>query len=78
VIGEGANHDARGGRAPLLQHSYGKKKALADLDALYLLASLRAGLLHDEAALQRLSQATNDTAVREMLFRKPEEFRLAR
>jgi len=23
VIGEGANHDARGGRAPLLQHSCG-------------------------------------------------------
>ena len=23
VTGEGANHDARGGRAPLLQHSYG-------------------------------------------------------
>jgi len=23
VTGEGANHDTRGGRAPLLQHSYG-------------------------------------------------------
>jgi hypothetical protein len=23
VTGEGASHDARGGRAPLLQHSYG-------------------------------------------------------
>jgi dienelactone hydrolase len=44
----------------------------------YLLASLRAGLLRDEAALRQLSVATNDTAVREVLFRKPEAFRTAR
>ena len=42
----------------------------------YLLASLRAGLLHDEAALRQLSLATNDTAVREVRFHKPAELGL--
>lgn len=43
----------------------------------YLLASLRTGLLHDEASFQQLSAATNDPAVREVTFRKAEEFRKA-
>jgi len=44
----------------------------------YLLASLRAGLLGDEVALQQLSAATNDVAVRQVAFRRPEAFRPAR
>ena len=40
----------------------------------YLLACLRAGLLGDAAALGELRAATNDTAVREVTFRKPEGF----
>ena len=40
----------------------------------YLLASLRAGLLWEELALRRLSAATNDAAVHEVMFRKPEAF----
>jgi len=44
----------------------------------YLLASLRVGLLHDQGALRQLSAVANDTAVREGLFRKPEEFQSAR
>jgi hypothetical protein len=44
----------------------------------YLLASLRAGLLRDEAALRQLAAATNDPAVREVTFRKPEKFQSAR
>jgi dienelactone hydrolase len=42
----------------------------------YLLASLRAALLGDQAALRQLTAATNDPAVREVVFRKPGEFRL--
>ena len=41
----------------------------------YLLASLRTGLLRDAASFQQLSAATNDAAVREVIFRQPEEFR---
>jgi hypothetical protein len=41
----------------------------------YLLASLQVGLLGDHAALRQLNAATNDTAVREVFFRRPEEFR---
>ncbi|MCX6923597.1 MAG: alpha/beta fold hydrolase [Verrucomicrobia bacterium] len=41
----------------------------------YLLASLRASLLRDQTALRLLTAATNDTAVREVLFRKSEELR---
>jgi hypothetical protein len=44
----------------------------------YLLASLRAGLLGEEASLRQLSAATNDTAVREVMFRRPEGFRSPR
>ena len=40
----------------------------------YLLASLQAGLLRDAAAFQQLSMATNDAAVREVIFRRPERF----
>jgi hypothetical protein len=43
----------------------------------YLLASVRLGLLKDAAALQQLSAATNDTAVREVFFHKPAEFQSA-
>ena len=43
----------------------------------YLLASLRTGLLHDEASFQQLSAATNDPAVCEVTFRKAEGFRKA-
>jgi dienelactone hydrolase len=43
----------------------------------YLLASLQAALLRDEAALRQLTAATNDPTVREVVFRKPGEFRLA-
>jgi hypothetical protein len=39
-----------------------------------LLASLRAGLLSDEPALRQLRRATNDAAVHEVMFRKPEAF----
>jgi hypothetical protein len=35
-------------------------------------------LLGDDAALRQLSLATNDAAVREVLSRKPGEFRFAR
>lgn len=44
----------------------------------YLLASLRVGLLHDEAALLQLCAGTNDTTVREVIFRKPDAFRSGR
>jgi dienelactone hydrolase len=44
----------------------------------YLLASLRVALLRDEAALRQLSAATNDTAVREVIFREPEAFQSGR
>jgi dienelactone hydrolase len=37
----------------------------------YLLASLRAGLLGEEASLRQLEAATNDDAVREVVFRHP-------
>jgi hypothetical protein len=40
----------------------------------YLLVSLRAGLLRDEPVLRQLSTATNDAAVHEVMFRKPEAF----
>jgi hypothetical protein len=43
----------------------------------YLLASLQVGLLRDQAALRQLNAATNDTAVREVFFQRPEEFRSA-
>jgi pimeloyl-ACP methyl ester carboxylesterase len=41
----------------------------------YLLAGLRVGLLRDEAALLQLCAGTNDTTVREVIFRKPDAFR---
>jgi len=41
----------------------------------YLVASLRTALLHDEASPQQLSAATNNAAVREVVFRKPEAYR---
>ena len=44
----------------------------------YLLASLRAGLLRDEASFRQLRAATNDPAVREVVFRKPEGFQVPR
>ena len=44
----------------------------------YLLASIQAGLLGDEAALRQLCAATNDLAVREVTFRKPSAFRVSR
>ncbi len=43
----------------------------------YLLASVRAGLRRDEAAFNQLRAATNDAAVREVQFRKPEGFEFA-
>lgn len=43
----------------------------------YLLACLRAGLLHDEASLIQLQSATNDAAVREVHIRKAERFQPA-
>lgn len=43
----------------------------------YLLASLRAALLGDELAFQQLATATNDLAVHEVEFRRPEAFRLS-
>ena len=52
-------------------------KALADLAESYLPMSLRAGLLAEEAVFRQLSAATNDTAVRDVLFQKPGGFRLA-
>lgn len=48
--------------------------ARRDVFGRYLLASLRVGLLSDKAALLQLCAATNDTAVREVSFRKPEAF----
>ena len=44
----------------------------------YLVTSLRVGLLRDEASLRQLRAATNAAAVREVMFRKPEQFRTAR
>jgi hypothetical protein len=41
----------------------------------YLLASLRAGLLHEERAFRQLGAATNDVGVHEVVFRRPEAFR---
>ena len=52
--------------------------ARRDVFGRYLLASLRVGLLHDEAALLRLCTGTNDTTVREVIFRKPDAFRSGR
>ena len=49
--------------------------ARRDVFGRYLRASLRAGLLRDEAALRQLSAATNDTAVQEVVFRKLGKFR---
>ena len=43
----------------------------------YLLASLQVGLLRDQAALNQLNASTNDSAVQEVFFRSPEEFRAA-
>jgi dienelactone hydrolase len=40
----------------------------------YLLTSLQVGLLRDQAAFRQLNAATNDTAVRDVLFQRPEEF----
>jgi dienelactone hydrolase len=42
----------------------------------YLLSCLRVGLLQDAASLAQLQAATNDAAVREVLFRKSERFQL--
>jgi len=44
----------------------------------YLLASLRAGLLGEAAAFHQLNAATNDAAVREVIFRNPEQWPSAR
>jgi pimeloyl-ACP methyl ester carboxylesterase len=44
----------------------------------YLLASVQVGLLRDQAAFRQLASATNDAAVREVLFRNPEGFQATR
>jgi dienelactone hydrolase len=49
-----------------------------DVFGRYLLASVRAGLLRDEAAFNQLRAATNDAAVREVQFRNPAKFQSAR
>jgi len=49
--------------------------ARRDVFGRYLLASLRVGLLRDEAAFLQLRAGTNDTSVREVIFRKPDAFR---
>jgi hypothetical protein len=40
----------------------------------YLLASLQVGLRHDQAAFRQLLAATNDPAVHDVSFHKPEQF----
>lgn len=51
--------------------------ARRDLFGHYLLASLRVGLRNDESAFRELTAGTNDTGVREVVFRKPESFLMA-
>lgn len=52
--------------------------ARRELFGRYLLASLRVGLLREEASFRQLLAATNDAAVREVMFRQPEAFQLVR
>jgi hypothetical protein len=49
--------------------------ARRDVFGRYLLASLQVGLLGDQAAFRQLNSATNDPAVREVYFKRPEGFR---
>jgi dienelactone hydrolase len=76
LVVTGATHvDAENPTSRAAEWACGKSDpARREVFGRYLLASLRAGLLAEEASLRELAAATNDGAVHEVAFRKPEAF----
>lgn len=78
VVNHASHVDAENPTSRAAEWACGESDPLRrDSFARYLLASLRVGLLHDEAALAQLLAATNDGAVHEVQFQKAEQFQLA-
>jgi dienelactone hydrolase len=77
LVVTGATHvDAENPTSRAAEWACGKSDpARREVFGRYLLASLRTGLLADEAALRTLHAATNDAAVYEVTLKRPESLR---